>query len=130
MFDTTLAEEKKLEQEALENLERQQRDLSDRYSTEQKFADAQKYHAYANAQSDQLPKPGETYAHYAIRVKTEVDMHYRQNYKIHVEIGTRGKPWHTHKDPRGCFMCDDIQLLHQLATVFEQVARKTPTQTF
>ncbi len=131
MFNTTTDEEKKLENEALENLERQQRALKDRANSEQAQQDENDYQALLHTtNSDYMPKTGETMAHYAIRYETIADQHYQQNWRIHVEVGTKGHAWHTHRDPRGCFMCDDILLLHMTSKVFNHLAKLHPTDTF
>lgn len=36
------------------------------------------------------------------------------------------RQWHTHVDPRGCFMCDDQQFIKTLISVLEYISQTHP----
>ncbi len=61
----------------------------------------------------------------------ELEMHVRyadeKNRKKHI---SGPKQWHTHVDPSGCFMCEDIALRHVMLQVIQYMATTNPKGTF
>ncbi len=115
----------------MEKLERQQRGLRDMYNTVDLTKDLNDYQRISNSQNTKpyVIKKGETLEEYVKKLEIFVDLAHTKNWKIHVLIGVRGHPWHTHSDASGCFMCDDSSMIHYLYGILGQIAIKYPSLT-
>ncbi len=59
-----------------------------------------------------LPISGQKWESYLIEMKIHLANACRKNFHVHVVKGVRGHPWYTHTRGDGCFMCEDINLMH------------------
>ncbi len=62
----------------------------------------------------------------------EAVIHAKKNQKINRNTHINGKAgyWHTHVDPRGCFMCDDNNIISMFTRVIGLMASKHPSNKF
>ncbi len=112
----------------MEALERQQRNLRDQYNTLEKNRDLDDYKRIINASdtADYALKKGQQLKSWTDRLDVHVEKANALNWKIHVIIGSHGKPFYSHKNPNGCFMCDDANLIKYLLSVLQHIANKYP----
>ncbi len=115
----------------MENLERQQRGLRDNYNTETLNQNLHEYVRIANADKDLIYafKGGETLEEYLKTLTIHIDLAKTKNWRIHVLIGVRGKPWYTHSSPDRCFMCQDSEMIAYLLNLLHLIAQKDPSIT-
>lgn len=120
----------------LEKVEQEQRNLhsikvqeqSDKYNTLDPQISYLDYHHIVNSSIDAAPHSGQTFGDYAIEAIIHAKMGQKINRNSH--INGKGGYWHTHVDPRGCFMCDDNNLISVLVRVIGYMASKHPRDTF
>ncbi len=115
--------------EEMRKLEMQQNDLTSQYDNEEKenMQEAD-YKKLVNANLNFTPKKGETWQEYAYRVKLFADMASEKNRLTHID-GPR-KAWYTHRNPMGCFMCEDTNLIHVLRRTVALMASQYPENKF
>ncbi len=126
-------EEKSFYDSEMERIERQQKDLHDQYNQENQEFNTEEYvrklrHGsmlkYGIASNEQLKD-------YIIRLKVHIDISAEKNISTHVKNNGRGC-WFTHKDKFGvgCFMCEDLNIIHYLMSIIAHFAHKYPDETF
>ncbi len=71
-----------------------------------------------------LPIKNETILSYYKRLEIYNKINLKHNVQSHIN-GTKGA-WWTHRNPGGCFMCDDINLLQTMLNVIGNLAKKYP----
>ncbi len=89
----------------MENLERQQKELRDRYNTKEPLYNPNDYSHVLESRRNDSPIKGELLSHYIVRLGEIIKSHSDKNWKVHVVIGSHNKPFWTHRNPLGCFMC-------------------------
>ncbi len=126
-----LDEMRKLEQEEtyqrnLHSLKVQEQ--TDKYNTLDPQISYTDYHKIINSSLDYSPTKGMTWEHYA----TEVIIYAKLGQKVNRNSHINGKNgyWHTHVDPRGCFMCDDNNMISMLVRVIGLMALQYPKNIF
>ncbi len=119
------------EKRILEKLDRQKKQISDRYNTEENQIPEYYYSNIVNAHIEVAPVKGETIGDYLLRLKIHQRIARKKNWDTHVTIGSRGKPWYSHtKNPMGCFMCEDMQFIGVLIQVLELLFIQYPKYEF
>ncbi len=111
----------------LRQLELQEKNLQDRYSTEEKVADVNDYKRIVNSQLKISPETGEKLTHYIERIKIYQELSHEKNWATHVD--NPYKVWHTHKRP-DCFMCEDQKFIRVLISVLQVISSSTRKFTF
>ncbi len=104
----------------MRKLELQEKQLRDRYSTEEPALDIHNYKQIVNADLKLAPSRGDTLKHYIEKIKIFQEISKTKNWETHVD--NQYKTWHTHKLPLGCFMCEDQQFISVLIQVLECVS--------
>ncbi len=112
----------------MEKLERQQRGLRDQYNTDQLNQNLHEYLNIANSDKHLIYaiQGDETLKEYLTKLDIHVDLAKTKNWRIHVLIGVRGKPWYTHSSPDRCFMCQDNEMIAYLTNLLHLIASKYP----
>ncbi len=124
-------EEKSYFQKEMEKLELQQKGLRDNYNQENLEFNEHEYVRKLRVGS--MLKYGiasnETLAKYLIRLSVHIDISAEKNINQHVKNNGRGC-WFTHKDKFGigCFMCEDLNLIHYLSSIIGYFANKYPDE--
>ncbi len=111
----------------MRELERQEQGLKSQYTEEEKL-DTNDYRTVVNANIDFAPRKQETWAQYSDRVSIYAKINATKNYKTHID-GPR-KAWYTHRNPMGCFMCEDTNLIAILRRVIGLMAIQYPENRF
>jgi len=125
-------EEKKFFDKEMERIERQQKDLHDQYNQENLEFNETAY--VRKLRSGAMLKygmaSGETLSKYYPRLRVYIDIAAEKNIRSHVKNNGRGC-WFTHEDKFGvgCFMCEDLNLLHYQASIIGYLASQHPEQT-
>jgi len=112
----------------MRKLELQEKQLRDRYSTEEKPLDVHNYKNIVNAKIKIAPFSGETLVDYIKRIKVYQDISKEKNWNTHVD--NPYKIWRTHKIPLGCFMCEDQQFINVLIQILEVISDLHPKSIF
>ncbi len=131
MSEEYLRQMRELEKEEIEQRRmhtKKQQEQQDKYNTLDPTISYTDYHNIVNTSLDFAPHEDQTFSEYAM----EVVIHAKKNQKINrnTHINGKGGYWHTHVDPRGCFMCDDNNLISMLVKVIGLMASKHPAQQF
>lgn len=121
-------EAEQLYSKEMERLERQQNNLRDQWNTESKNQDENEYKRVINATStlNYALRKNETLEQFIIRLNEHVEIANKTNWRVHVIIGSKGKPWYTHKNPNGCFMCNDTNMINYMLNLFKALAIMHP----
>jgi len=112
----------------LERIELMQKDLHDRHNSEPIAVDKNQYKRIINAKIKIAPITGESWIKYVERIKVYQEIAKDLNWNTHVD--NPYKEWHTHKNPAGCFMCNDIAMISVLVQVLECMAAQHPEDQF
>ncbi len=100
----------------------------DRYNTLDENEDPHNYRKIINSQSDITPTAGESLAQYLQRITIYEKIARDKNWNTHVD--NPYKTWHQHKNPMGCFMCQDTQFIRVLVQVLQVISDQEPTLSF
>ncbi len=111
----------------MRKLELQENDLTSQYSDLEKI-DVNDYKKVVNANVTYAPHKGETWKEYSGRVRIYAKINADKNRLAHID-GPR-KAWYTHRNPMGCFMCEDINLISLLVRVVDEMAGLYPDNRF
>jgi len=112
----------------MERLEKLQKELHDRHNSENVNVDKSEYQRIVNAQLHVAPLGGEKLPDYIQRIKIYQKLASDLNWNTHVD--NPYKTWHTHKNPVGCFMCQDTQFIGVLIQVLQCIIEQYPEFTF
>jgi len=113
----------------MEKLEKMQKELHDRYSSEELEVDVNDYEHIINAKINISPKSSETGLDYVKKVRVYQEIARTKNWNTHVD--NHKKVWYTHRMPGlMCFMCEDMEFIKVLIDVIEIMANKHPNDRF
>ncbi len=112
----------------LRRYEAELRDLKDRYNTNDKQIDKSNYKKIVNADIALAPSSEESLKQYVERIRIYQKIASDKNWNTHVD--NPYKTWHVHKNPMGCFICQDSQFISVLVQVLEYLDRTIPDQQF
>lgn len=128
----TMKDENSFYKDEMARLERQQKDMHDQYNEENQEFNSEEYARQLKLGS--MLKYGiaanERLSNYMIRLQVHIDLAGTKNIDMHVKNNGRGC-WFTHKDKfgQGCFMCEDLNLIHYLTSIIGHFAHKYPEET-
>ncbi len=108
-------------------IENQRKGLVDRYNTEDNIIDRNDVEHLLNSSLRYTPEPHQNLSQYTKELEMHVKYADDKNTKTHI---TGVKMWHTHRNPSGCFMCEDIALRHVMLRVIQYLASVSPNQSF
>ncbi len=112
----------------LKRYEDQIKGLQDRYNTKEKNVDNNSYKKIVNAQLALAPTTGETLNHYLIRLQIYQKIASDREWTTHVD--NPYKTWHCHKNPMGCFICDQTKFIACTIQVLQILSDKYPEFIF
>lgn len=115
----------------MEKLERQQRELHNQYEQENQEFNSHEY-VRKLRQARHLEyaiRENETISDYVKKLELTVDLAAKKNSRTHVWNNGRGA-WFTHSDKFGvgCFMCEDVNLIHYMFSLIRYFAHKYPSE--
>ncbi len=108
-------------------LERQEKDLTSQYTDLEKI-EVNDYKKVVNANVTYAPHKGETWKEYSNRLGIYAKINADKNRLTHID-GPR-KAWYTHRNPQGCFMCEDTNLISLQIRVIAEMASLYPDNRF
>jgi len=111
----------------MRKLELQEKDLTSQYTDLEKI-DSNDYKKVINANISYAPYRGETWSQFAQRIAIYSKVAADKSRLTHID-GPR-KAWYTHRNPMGCFMCEDMNLISLMGRVIFEMASKYPDKQF
>ncbi len=120
--------EKRAERHELDKIERSLKIGQDQYNSTENIIVKEDYEKILQADLEYAPKKGETYESYYARLKIYVEYARKKNIKSHIS-GPKGA-WWTHRNPSGCFCCEDMNLMSVMIQTMHLQALKYPEATF
>ncbi len=115
-------------QDYLERQERQQKFLRDQYNSLDNPYNEDDYKRILHADLEFSPKPHQTWESYAAAIIIYAKMNAKKNIQTHIN-GPKGA-WYTHRNPAGCFACEDSNLISVLVQTINLMAQTYPKTTF
>ncbi len=120
----------------LEQIEEEQRKLhtqkklsdQDQYNTLDPMYNYTDYKRIVNTSLEFAPSEGQTWMDYYNESKLHATIAAKVNRNCHI-FGKNGH-WHTHVDPRGCWMCEDVKLIAMLVKIIGLMASQYPKNQF
>ncbi len=112
----------------MEKLERQQRGLRDQYNTLDNKFEEEDYTRVLKTDLEFSPKIGENILSYAKKLIIYAEHNAKKNIQTHIN-GPKGA-WYTHRNPAGCFACEDTNLIAIMIDVIMIMAHKHNKETF
>ncbi len=102
--------------------------LKDRYNTLDPTYNYSDYKIVAHTSLEYSPQIGQTWVDYY----KETVIHAKNSAKLNrnCHIFGKGGQWHTHQDPRGCWMCDDNNFISMLVKIIGLMANQYPKNIF
>ncbi len=111
----------------MRKLELQEKDLTSQY-TDLERIQPEDYKSVVNSNVTYAPHKGETWKNFALRIEIFADINAETSRKTHID-GPR-KAWYTHRNPAGCFICNDMNLIHLMKRVIGEMAHNYPDNKF
>ncbi len=116
------------EEKMLRQLHLQTRGLHDRYNSLDNPIDEDDYKNVVKSTLDYSPSENDTYTGYYEKLKIFVKLCSQRNIKTHI-AGPKGA-WYTHRNPQGCFACEDMNLMSVMCDIIGLMASRTPDTLF
>ncbi len=104
--------ERRQEREIEKNIKNQLGHMHDQYNSLDNVIQEDDVRKILKADLEFTPKEGETWESYYARAKIYADFNAKKNIKAHIS-GPKGA-WWTHRNPSGCFCCEDMNLISVL----------------
>jgi len=112
----------------MEQLERQQKGLHDQYNSLENKFEPEDYTKVLKADLEFAPKYGENILDYAKKLPIYRDTNAKKNIQTHIN-GPKGA-WYTHRNPAGCFACEDTNLINILVDVIMILSNRHSKETY
>lgn len=123
-----MVEENEYYKKEMEKLERRSQSLTDQYNSLDNHYEEQDFNRILNANLDYAPKSHQTWMSYYESARIFAGMNAKKNIKTHIN-GPKGA-WYTHRNPMGCFACEDTNLINVLLAVIGIMSHKMPLESF
>ncbi len=128
---TRTPEEESFYQKEMQRLERQQKQMHDQYNEQNQEFNEHEYVRKLRQGSTLKYAVGrdEKMKDYFPRLRVHVDLAAEKNIRTHVHNHGRGC-WFTHTDKFGvgCFMCEDLNLIHYLSSIVNHFTISNPNE--
>ncbi len=102
----------------------------DKYNTIEEPEDENLYRNILNADLRIAPRTGQTGKDYLTELNIHIKNSAKKNITTHIIKGVRGRPWYTHLRGDGCFMCEDMNMIHTLYSTMRLIIDKYPNFKF
>ncbi len=121
-------DEESFYEKEIRKIELQRKQLRDQYNTLDNPYQSDDYEKVLHADLEFTPKGGETWSSYCSTVLIYAKMNAKKNIQTHIN-GPKGA-WYTHRNPQGCFACEDTNLISVLCSVLSLMSKQYPNNTF
>lgn len=121
-------EMEKLEIQQRQLREQQQEGMWDKYNTTDKMVDENDYKKVVNSDLAFSPNKDETWESWFAKAQVYQKLAIKKNIKQHIN-GPKGA-WWTHRNPQGCFCCEDVDMLTILINVIGVMVKQYPKNKF
>ncbi len=121
-------EENEYYKKEMRKMEERSKSLRDQYNTLDNHYDEQDYQRILNANLDYAPQSKQSWLSYYENAKIYAKMNAKMNAQTHIN-GPKGA-WYTHRNPMGCFCCNDTKLLSVFLSVIGLMANQNPKNFF
>ncbi len=101
------------------------RQNQDQYNTDNYMDITQYKNLLKNSSEKYKIRDGETLKQFTSRIELHIDIGLEKNERIHI-TPPKGA-WYQHRNPAGCFCCEDQNMIHYLLNVLMLVSHKYPT---
>ncbi len=115
-------------EDEIRKIELQRKGMRDQYNTLDNPYDENDIEKIIHADLEYAPKPKQTLQSYAQNLRIYYKLAAKKNIQTHIN-GPKGA-WYTHRNPSGCFACEDMNLLSVMLQTLEYLASKNPDLTF
>ncbi len=112
----------------LRKIELTRKGMIDQYNTMDNPLDPNDIKNILHADLKFTPTENQSWSSYLKELKIYVKFCSEKNIKTHIN-GPKGA-WYTHRNPMGCFACEDINLMHVMFTTMELMVKQYPDTTF
>jgi len=112
----------------IRKIELQRKGLRDQYNTLDNPYDSNDIEKVIHADLEYAPKPKQDIKSYSENLRIYYKLQCKKNIQTHIN-GPKGA-WYTHRNPSGCFACEDMNLMSVMLQVIELMASKHPEYTF
>ncbi len=110
-------------QKELEKIEREQNNLRNKYYSDENQIELEKYTRIVSGNT-RFNLTGKTPSQALTELEIFARMATEKNHKTHVTNGKR--PWHTHTNKMGCFMCEDLEFIYFLKSLVYVICQYLP----
>ncbi len=118
----------KFYEDEIRKIELQRKGMRDQYNTLDNPYDENDIKKIIHADLEYAPKPKQTLLSYTENLRIYYKLAAKKNIQTHIN-GPKGA-WYTHRNPSGCFACEDMNLLSVMLQTLEYLAAKNPSLTF
>ncbi len=108
----------------IRNIELQRKGMRDQYNSLDNPYDMHDVEKVTRSDLEYAPNEGETLSSYYQRAKIYVKLTEKKNIQTHIN-GPKGA-WYTHRNPSGCFACEDLNILNVLLRTLDIIQQKYP----
>ncbi len=116
------------EEKMLRQIKLQSHGLTDQYNSMDNIIDENDYENVVKSTLGFTPNDTDSYMGYYEKLKIYVKLCSQRNIKTHI-AGPKGA-WYTHRNPQGCFACDDLNLMSIMCDIIGLMASRSPDTLF
>ncbi len=113
-------------EDEIRKIDAQRKNIRDQYNTLDNPYDLDDIDKVTKSDLEYAPNEGETLNSYYNRAKIYVKLCEKKNIQTHIN-GPKGA-WYTHRNPAGCFACEDLNLLNVLLRTIKIMEEHFPEQ--
>ncbi len=111
-------------EDEIRKIELQRKGMRDQYNSLDNPYDMHDVEKVTRSDLEYAPNEGESLSSYYQRAKIYVKLQEKKNIQTHIN-GPKGA-WYTHRNPAGCFACEDLNLLNILLRTIQLIQEKYP----
>ncbi len=121
-------DEESFYEKEIRKIDLQRKGLRDQYNSLDNPYQEEDYEKIIKADLEFTPKSGQSWNSYCENIIIYSSMNAKKNIKTHIN-GPKGA-WYTHRNPQGCFCCEDTNLIAVLVSTIRLMAKQYPEQKF
>ncbi len=115
-------------EDELRKIELQRKGMRDQYNTLDNPYNENDIEKIIHADLEYAPKSKQTWKSYSENLRIYYRLCCKKNIQNHIN-GPKGA-WYVHRNPSGCFACEDMNLLSVMLQTIELMASKYPDESY